>query len=72
MILGDMGAEVIKVEKPGMTASVTWLLIPRLRRHLQNVHRYYRVEESYPLLSYFGFKILSAIGSAHFANDDLL
>ena len=56
MILGDMGAEVIKVEKPGMTASVTWLLIPRLRRRLQQVHRYYTAERNH--IRYFPTLVL--------------
>ena len=48
MILGDMGAEIIKVEKPGMTMYITRLLITNISRHLQHVHHYCCGEKFYP------------------------
>jgi len=52
MILGDMGAEIIKVEKPGMTTYITRLLITNISRHLQHVHHYCCGEKFYPTVSW--------------------
>jgi len=52
MILGDMGAEIIKVEKPGMTMYITRLLITNISRHLQHVHHYCCGEKFYPTVSW--------------------